>query len=289
LSTFPEDAAKDVYEALDGFNDAPRALRALTGHDAAARARMKSAFRAEHEMSLADYLYDQLDGEELVRAFALLESSNVNEPATALGLALIPLGTRDEEILRVLEGSTLQGRKQIEKAYDEAFGSAAHAPSGLMEGSLRADLADDLSGWRLEKSLALLDRDLTKADHLYFVSVGILGTHDESTVSIIQEVWESGPAAFAKLEADWKAHYKPADLREAMRGELSLEAWLLVKAVLDAYDRYQRGEGAEDAPQELSEADRDCWREQDATRAPARTRNSSTRRSGPSGRSGRSA
>src|SRR5699024_10188444 len=153
--------------------------------------------------------------------------------------ALIPIGTRDEEVLRVLEGSTLDGRKRIEEAYDRAFGTKAR-PGGLTKGSLRADLEDDLSGWRKEKALTLLDRDLTKADHLYFVSVAIAGTHDDSVSSIIQEAWDAGPAEFAKLEADWAADYKPADLRTAMREELSLEAWLLVKAVLDASDQLKK-------------------------------------------------
>ena len=231
--------ADEVYAALDGWNDEPRAIRALTGHDAATRARIKEEFR-HHGSTLDAYLKDQLDGDYLVQAFALLESSNVHEPHTRLALALIPTGTRDDELMRLLEGVDHAHRLQIQERYNAAFAS-------IGQGSLDADLKDDLSGWRLEKCLALMNRDLTRADHLYFLSLAITGTHTDSVVALIQEEWGRGPAAFRQLETDWNRYVKSGDgqsggwtdmtLRAAMESELSGEPWEMVRAVLDGYDQ----------------------------------------------------
>ena len=256
-------AAKEVYDALDGINNAGRALAALNGKDAGARAALAGSFRQQFKQDLNDYLRDQLGGDDLVRAFALLSSSNWQELHTALGLALIPIGTRDEEVSRILEGGDLGSRQTIEKRYDEAFGTASGG-KGLLMGSLKADLDDDLSGWREEKALASLERDFTQADHLYFASVGKrTGTDDAAVIQIIQDAWKGGPATFAKLEADWENGVKKGangkswtkmGLREAMSDELSLESWHLVNAVLTQYDAAVGKAGAGDVTDPAAKA-----------------------------------
>lgn len=236
-----ERLADEIYDALDGINNVERALAALGGHEAGMREAIQSAFQREHEQALSEYLKAQLEGDDLVNATALLSSSNFHEQHTAMARALIPLGTRDEEIGRILYGLSLEGRQQLERYYDEAF-------AGIGEGSLKADLRDDLSGWRLEKSLALLDRDLTSADELYFDSVGISGTHTDAVVKRIQDEWANGPGTFAALEHDWDQYVRnqkhwtdtawtEMTLYEAMDDELSGEEWELVEAVLQGYQR----------------------------------------------------
>ncbi len=245
-------AANAVYDALDGWNDEAAAVAALQGHDGAMRRRIQSAFEYEHGESLQSYLLDELDDDWLVRATALLTSTNFHEPHTSLALALIPSGTRDAELFRILEGASLAGRQEIERRYNEAFGA-------IGEGSLRADLKDDLSGADLQKALVLLSRDLTEADRLYFDSLAISGTRDDAVIRRIQQVWQRGPAAFAELERQWnegvKDQYNGADdqwttlsLREAMSEELSGEEWELVRAVLDSYEAYQEGQRSGELP-----------------------------------------
>jgi hypothetical protein len=242
-------AAQAVYDALDGWNNEPRALRALRVADAGVRRRIPGRFQALDDSdgaSLTSFLKDQLGGDNLVRAFALLDDGHTHGAHTSLALALIPLGTRDTELLRVLEGAPLAGRREIERRYNRAFAS-------IGEGSLRADLKDDLSGADLQKALVLLDRDLSDADKLYFDSVAITGTHDDAVVNRIQSTWQRGPAAFEALERQWNQQVRnqtnggdevwtAMTLREAMRDELSGETWELVKAVLDGYEAYQQGQ-----------------------------------------------
>jgi hypothetical protein len=241
------DKSEAIYDALNWWDDEEAALAALSGHDSAMRSRIANAFAREHGFSLRSYLKDQLGGDDLVRAIALLDASHTHDPHTAIALALIPLGTRDAEIFRILEGLSLAGRQELETRYNRSF-------SDIGSGSLKKDLKDDLSGWREQKSLALLHRDLTSADHLYFDSVAITGTHTDSVVSRIQREWQN-PGNFANFENDWNRYVRNQSgwsdetwtdetLYQAMDGELSGEEWGLVRAVLDGYEAYKRGEAA---------------------------------------------
>jgi ppGpp synthetase/RelA/SpoT-type nucleotidyltranferase len=240
-------AAEAAYEALNGLNDVPKLLQALRGRDASARWALRAAFQERYSQSLGSYLVEQLGGDDLVLAASLLEDSSERGDHVALGLALIPVGTREAEIWRILEGATTAGRREIERRYNQAFGSGA-STGPLSYGSLRADLRGDLSGDDLYRAEKLLDGDLTPADRLYMASVGIVGTRDNEVISIIQKAWQDGPAAFAALERDWAAvqarETGVPDLRTAMSDELSLESWRLVAAVLDAWDQVRAGVAA---------------------------------------------
>ena len=160
--------AEEVYNALDWWNDNPRAIRALSGHDEDMRNLIKTRFAQEHG-SIKNYLKRQLSGDWLVNAFALLSSSHYHDLHAAMARSLIPLGTRDREIFRILERLSLGNRQLLKQKYNQAF-------HDIGRGSLENDLKGDLSGWAEKKSLALLRRNLTSADHLYFDSVAITGT-----------------------------------------------------------------------------------------------------------------
>lgn len=239
--------AIDVYEALDGWNNEEKALGALQGQDHGMRQNLQSRFSQRYDKPLKTYLKEQLSGDWLVKSYALLTAPNYFEPQVGLAQALIPLGTRDEELFRILDSLPRAGRQLTEKKYDETFPE-------IGKGSLKADLKDDLTGWRLEKSLAMLNRDLTSADILYFDSVGINGTHDDSVVARLQSEWAQGPTNFASFDKQWhdyvmnEAHWStdPAwtskPLYTSMYEELSGETWELAKAVLDAY-KGAKGQG----------------------------------------------
>lgn len=253
----PTALAEQIYDALNWSNNEARLFQALQGHEAGMRNQIQQEFQSRHGQSLQSYLREQLDGDSLVRAFALLTSTNYHEQHTAMALALIPLGTRDEEVFRILYGLPEAGRRTLEEKYNEAF-------STIGEGSLKLDLKGDLSGWRIEKSLALLHHNLTSAEDLYFDSAGITGTHTDSVVSRIQSEWARGPAAFAQFEHDWDHYVKGAgdwnnhtpwtdmSLAQAMDSELSGEELELVQAVLTGYQQYQSGISVETGP--LTEA-----------------------------------
>ncbi|NEQ20279.1 MAG: hypothetical protein F6K28_13745, partial [Microcoleus sp. SIO2G3] len=241
--------AEEIYDALDWGNDEETAIQALSGHNQTMRSRIQDRFQSRYDFSLRFYLKDQLDGDWLVKAIALLDSSHTHDLHTAMALALIPLGTRDEEILRILNSLPLSGRQTLEERYNSTF-------FDIGEGSLKADIDGDLSGWSKEKSLALLHRDLTSADHLYFDSVAITGTHTESVISRIQSEWDRGPSAFASFEQDWDQYVRnqagwtdeawtDESLYDAMDGELSGEEWEVVSAILRGLGNYQEQVGVE--------------------------------------------
>jgi len=147
-------------------------------------------------------------------------SGAADEPWAQLGLALIPPGTADTLLVNILYEHDLSGRKRLADTYAKAFRRV------MMGGgdTLYHHIVDDTSGWRRDKCLFMLQRELTDADKLHFETTGILGTHDEDAIKILQGVWERGPAAFQQLEYDWenklhKAGWVEGTLYESMHKE----------------------------------------------------------------------
>lgn len=139
-----------------------------------------------------------------VKCLALLHAPGnrgaADEPWAQLGMVLIPPGTADTLLVNILYEHDLAGRKRLADTYATAF-------RGVRMGggdTLYHHIVDDTSGWRRDKCLFMLQRELTDADKLHFETTGIVGTHDEEAIKILQGVWERGPAAFQQLEHDWE-------------------------------------------------------------------------------------
>ncbi|MEW8579536.1 MAG: DUF4157 domain-containing protein [Candidatus Thiodiazotropha sp.] len=250
----PNLAAEQIHDALDGWNDEAAAVRPLRGNSEAENQAIRTAFQERYQIDLRQYFNSQLAGDWQVKAHAILKDGHEHGMQTAVGLALIPMGTRDEELNRVIYNLPLSGRKEMERRYNETFG----IESGyywIGHGNLEADFIYDLSGWQLEKYSALMDRDLTAADKLYFDSVGIVGTKDDSVIKQIQDAWDKGPAEIAKLETEWGRYvsdtsgwtsgFRPIkpwtqmNLQDAMASELSGASWEMVDAVFKGYETYK--------------------------------------------------
>jgi hypothetical protein len=177
------------------------------------RALIQHQFRERHKMNLATYLRSQLSGDSLVRASALLHSESYLEQHTRLALALIPPGVRSEEVLELLAQVAQDQRRLLKTLYELSFGQ-------IGQGTLEKDLKWKLTGWRLQKSLALLDRDLTDADHLYFNSLAIAGTHTTAVVELIQRQG-ANPSSLAELIQQWDdyvTNHKPWSQAGGWRG-----------------------------------------------------------------------
>ena len=158
-----------------------------------------------------------------VRALAVLHGGPdaEYEPWAQMGLALIPLGTRDIDLMRLLEERPLAQRRRLKADYDKAFAGIGKTAGDTLE----EHIVSDTSGWQREKALALLDHELTPADHLALVTVAINGAHDETALEILREVWRQGPAAFDALYEDWQRFVKGPGftaypLEQAMAKEL---------------------------------------------------------------------
>ncbi len=250
--------ADEVYDALNWLNNEHRAFRALSGLGEGMRSQVQACFLRTRGQRIQDYLKSQLSGDSLVRAFALLSSRNVHEQHTAVALALIPLGTRDTELFRNLERLNLAGRQELERRYNEAF-------RDIGEGSLKADLKNDLSGSDEKKALALLHHDLKSAERLYLDSVGIVGTNTNDVIRRIQNEWNRGPQSFMGFERDWNDYVRNGNswstegawtdrtLYNAMDSELGGEDWDIVQSVLQGHQRYKDRVGVETGPLSLED------------------------------------
>ena len=160
---------------------------------------------------------------DLVRALAVLHggADAEYEPWAQMGLALIPLGTRDSDLIRLLEERRHAQRQTLKTHYDKAFagiGKTAHD-------TLEEHIVSDTSGYARHKALALVDHELTAADHLAFVTVAISGAHDETALDILRRAWHDGVGGFDALHDDWQRFvrgpgFTRLSLEQAMESEL---------------------------------------------------------------------
>jgi hypothetical protein len=221
----------------------PAVMGLLSGRSPSFAAQVMEAysFSGAH---LRAMLRQKLGISDAIKAYALLADGHPQHPHVGLARALIPAGTRDAELFRLLYSGSLATRQRMQAGYDRAFGAPTGFPLGT--GSLKGDLDGDLSGWRLQKAQALLTRDLTPADELYFDSVAIEGTHTGAVVNRLLDLWDQGPQKVVELADEWDRIIRKQEgwtdqpLREAMEGELSGDDWAAVKTVLDGADRYRK-------------------------------------------------
>jgi len=186
------------------------------------RFRARKGMTLRRAMVTANRLGEHRD-KELVRALAVLHGGPDAEvePWAQMGLALIPLGTRDIDLIRLLEERRLPQRRALKAAYDKAFAGIGKTEHDTLE----EHIVSDTSGFQRQKALALLDHELTPADHLALVTTAIAGAHDETALEILREVWRQGPEAFGDLHKDWQRFVKgpgftKLSLREAIEDEL---------------------------------------------------------------------
>jgi hypothetical protein len=229
------------------------ALDLLGGRDDVSRAALAAAYQRLGGESLAQAVHSSLSGEDLIKACALLGASSWFEDVTTLALGLIPEGTSEKVVFGVFDSKPLAERQALDKRYRGRFGDGA--PGGAIgKGTLLADITADYGAenWRTQKLAAMLDRDLTQADHLYFFGVGRKGTDEAGVNSIIRSHWAQGPAAFARLEADWNAgpHGKgsgdgkpwtPLDFAAGLRDELGGDDLAYAEAILASYEQLKDG------------------------------------------------
>jgi hypothetical protein len=205
------------------------------------RARKGRSLRAT--LIAANSLGEHRD-KEFVRAMAVLAGGPDAElePWAQMGLALIPLGTRDIDLMRLLEERPLAQRKRLKAAYDKAFAGIGKTANDTLE----EHIVSDMSGWEREKALALLDHELTPADHL-----AISGAHDETALEILRGVWLQGPAAFDALYEDWHRFvqgpgFTPYPLEQAMAKELGGTQLEAAQAIFAEYHAMRRTAGLRD-------------------------------------------
>ncbi|MDP9075617.1 MAG: hypothetical protein M3N98_15900 [Actinomycetota bacterium] len=208
-------------------------LRGSLSHTSDMRARYLAAKGRDLRADVLAHF--SLKSPNLVRILAFLHSGDDTDPYAQMGLALIPWGTQDTQVLKLLEERSLDARKMLRADYREAFRGV---PPG--DGILDAHLVGDQSGWRVQKALALLDHDLTKAEHVHFNTTAISGAHQSEAVAILQSEWDKGPGVFRQLVNDWTERvqgvgWATTDIYKAMEDELTGEDRDNARAIFRAY------------------------------------------------------
>jgi hypothetical protein len=159
-----------------------------------------------------------------VRAMATLYGGDgaEDQPWAQMGLSVIPPRTADENLYRLLTERKLPQRLRLKATYNQAFAGIGLTPNDTLEEHVAADT------WSFERqrALALLDHDLTDADHLSFVTTAIVGAHQTTALEILQRDWRDGMASFDRLFADWDRYvkapgYTKLGLEAAMDSELT--------------------------------------------------------------------
>lgn len=183
----------------------------------------------------------------LVRVLGYLEVGHVSDPVVEMGLALIPLGTRDEAIVGILQRVSAGQRATFAKRYARAFSGIGLTGHDTLEEHLRDDLSEYWNSWRLQQALAVLDHNLHPAEELYF---NAKEGRNGDVVKQVQDTWRQGYDAFKTLEDDWVLYvnngakwtreaFTLREIGDGLYQELvvfgSNREWQLVRAVITAY------------------------------------------------------
>jgi len=231
---------------------APDAVKLLTSQHGDDRRAVLRQFRSLYGLTLRAYAIANLfpgagrieARKNLVRVLGYLELGHVTDPVVAMGLALIPLGTRDEAIVGILRRVPVGQRRAFARRYAETFSGIGLTDNDMLEEHLRDDLSEDWNGWRLQQALAVLDHNLHPAEEVYF---NAKDGRSGDVVKQVQETWRQGSGAFKKLESDWNFYVRNGglwtrdawtdlDLGTALLRELgeNSQAWRLISPVIFA-------------------------------------------------------
>ncbi len=206
--------------------DAGQLVDLLRPLDSEQRRAVRIQFQARDGRTLRQAFIEQemgRDRKSLVRALCLLELGADRGPVLQLGLALIPLGTRDASLFIELEKRSIAERKAIQRRYGRTFSGIGLAGQDTLVDHLK----NDLSGASLHKALALLDHAITPAENLFFaLEGGLMGAERQDAVKVLLTEWEKGLTAFRQLDTDWTKYVNndPAWTTEPWSGESLLKA-----------------------------------------------------------------
>ena len=146
--------ADALHKAMAGIGtDEETVFEALEGKTPEQLEKIKQEYQSKYRVSLDRKLTSDMAGDDLVRAKALLNGNSAGADAARIHKGIAGAGTDEEAIYSAFEGKNPKQCKAIGEAYKKQYGV-----------SLNSDLADDLSGPRLDRANALLDGNKPAAD-----------------------------------------------------------------------------------------------------------------------------
>lgn len=212
--------ADALFQAMDGAGtDEEAVLRTLEGKTPEQRQALEKAYEQRHGRSLREDLKDDMGGDGLRRASALLDGDGARAEAARLHEALAGAGTDEGAVHGTLQGKTPEEREALRKAYKEAYGR-----------DLGADLADDMSGAELDRAQAHLDGRSADAEAARLRQAMEGAGTDEKEV---QSTFEGRSAEERQAIADAYRKQTGQDLRSAMSEEMGGKDLKRSEALLD--------------------------------------------------------
>ncbi len=233
-----EQAVAALFKAMDGIGtDEAAIMRALSGKTAFELKAIQDTYKARYNRSLKADLEDELSGDDLSKALALLNAVGANpirsapaaassavQDAKTLRTAMAGVGTDEAAIHRVFAGKTPQQIKLIRDTYEKTYTR-----------DLKADLEIELSGADLQKALKALsvvgaratvvptagqsyqiNQNAIAAGQLHDAMAGV-GTDEAKILRILKG---KTPAQLQAIQAEYQKKYKTS-LLVALRNELS--------------------------------------------------------------------
>lgn len=228
----------DLYTNLEASNAGM--VASTCRHFADERDWLQAAYEAKHRQSLRSHIIRRLDtSEDLVRSLAFLYSGDDTDPYAQMGLSVIPTGTADDLVLTLIEERTaLSARRRLADDYRKAFRGVNKRGDSLLHHLSEEGLAE----WRYQKIEALLDHDLTQAEHLHFVMTSSAGVQQGNAADLLERAWDQGLPFFRQFLADWDRWVKgkgwvAVGLKEACMDKLGGDQLARAEAVFKGWDQ----------------------------------------------------
>ncbi len=262
----PAEALAREIDAASYYRSIPEGLPGrLASFEAAAFRSANELVRARRGRGSAELIRDAIHDRAWVELTGLLVGLRLYHPAVQAAAALIE-GRGDVGILhRVLYASTLgdaQRRALVQDYHDAYAGTVTGDGEATLAVHVRARLRP---GWEVEKSLRLLDHALTRAEELYFVTLGIAAPEVDRAVGVIESVWsQEGVRGIGALDAEWALRVggsgewfgRLSTVPLAAAIESVPAAWRRVRPFFDAWSAVRRGDKDEAAATEVAEEGR---------------------------------
>jgi ppGpp synthetase/RelA/SpoT-type nucleotidyltranferase len=187
-------AAVELHQAMSGLGTDEAAINAVMKRYSPEEMKaVAQEYQQLYGVALHNDLKGELSGNELAESTALMRGDTVAAKVARLRGAMDGLGTSEETIFSVLDGTTAAERESLKTAFQAQTGT-----------SLEQALGSELSGSDLERAKALLAHGkLSDVEKLRFAVQG-LGT-DEATIKDVLR--DRSKEEVALLKKEYEARY----------------------------------------------------------------------------------
>ncbi|MDX2087538.1 MAG: annexin [Kofleriaceae bacterium] len=240
LAKKAQGAANELFAAMDGWGtDENKIFATLRGKSAEEIKAIKAAYQAKTKRSLEADLTDELSGNDLKEAKALLSADPVQQKVAALQNAMEGWGTDETKVKQTLASMTdpklkakviAEYEKQTGVKLSNALAAEGMASAGVDPKAFKATPSGPKLDEKKVKELAAT-KDIKLAAISILAATDRWGT-DEKAISAALK--GKTPEEIAAIKKDFKEHSGGKDLEAVLEDELSGTALKEAKALLSA-------------------------------------------------------